>query len=137
MDQLAFPIEVAVEPHRLIAGDCVAVMAAMEPETVDVAVTSPPYNLGLSDRQYRDQRGEDDYLDWMVRVAEGVRRVLRPGGSFFLNISGSSSRPWLPFELIVRLRPVFVLQNQVDRGGRHFGRALQADRRAALPAPQP
>ncbi|MBN9563960.1 MAG: site-specific DNA-methyltransferase [Alphaproteobacteria bacterium] len=85
----------------------------MEPETVDVAVTSPPYNLGLGYRQYRDRREEDEYLDWMVRVAEGVRRVLKPGGSFFLNISGSSSQPWLPFELIVRLRPVFVLQNHI------------------------
>jgi site-specific DNA-methyltransferase (adenine-specific) len=113
VDQLAFPVEVAVEPHRLVAGDCVAVMAAMEPETVDVAVTSPPYNLGLSYRQYEDRRGEEEYLDWMVRVAEGVRRVLKPGGSFFLNISGSSSRPWLPFELIVRLRSVFVLQNHI------------------------
>ena len=49
----------------------------------------------------------------MVRVAEGVRRVMRPEASFFLNISGSSSRPWLPFELIVRLRPLFALQNHI------------------------
>ena len=39
--------------------------------------------------------------------------MLEPDGSFFLNISGSSSRPWLPFELIVRLRPLFVLQNHI------------------------
>jgi hypothetical protein len=39
--------------------------------------------------------------------------VLAPEGSFFLNISGSNSRPWLPFELIVRLRRLFVLQNHI------------------------
>ena len=44
--------------------------------------------------------------------AAALRRVMKPDASFFLNISGSSSRPWLPFELIVRLRPLFVLQNQ-------------------------
>jgi site-specific DNA-methyltransferase (adenine-specific) len=113
VDQLACPIEGAVAPHQLVHGDCVPVMAEMAPETIDVAVTSPPYNLGLTYRQYRDRRGEEEYLDWMVRVAEAVRRVLKPGGSFFLNISGSSSQPWLPFELIVRLRPVFVLQNHI------------------------
>ena len=39
--------------------------------------------------------------------------MLKPDGSFFLNISGSGSQPWLPFELIVRLRPLFVLQNHI------------------------
>ena len=59
MDQLACPIEGAVAPHQLVHGDCVPVMAEMAPETVDVAVTSPPYNLGLTYRQYRDRRGEE------------------------------------------------------------------------------
>jgi site-specific DNA-methyltransferase (adenine-specific) len=38
---------------------------------------------------------------------------MKPDASFFLNISGSSRSPWLPFELIVRLRPLFVLQNHI------------------------
>ena len=38
---------------------------------------------------------------------------MKADASFFLNISGSSSAPWLPFELIVRLRPLFVLQNHI------------------------
>ena len=82
--------------------------------SVDVVVTSPPYNLGIAYSEYADTRGEADYLDWMVRVAEALRRVLRPEGSFFLNIAGSSTEPWLPFELIVRLRPLFRLQNHIS-----------------------
>jgi site-specific DNA-methyltransferase (adenine-specific) len=85
----------------------------LEEESVDVVVTSPPYNLGLSYRGYDDQRAEDEYLGWLAEVASQVRRVMKPDGSFFLNISGSSSAPWLPFELIVRLRPLFVLQNHI------------------------
>ncbi len=85
----------------------------MQPESVDVVVTSPPYNLGISYRQYHDSRAETDYLDWMVAVAWALRRVMRPGASFFLNIAGSSTQPWLPFELIVRLRTVFALQNHI------------------------
>src|SRR4051812_12705222 len=49
----------------------------------------------------------------MVEVAAALRRVMRPDGSFFLNIAGSSSAPWIPFELLVRLRPLFVLQNHI------------------------
>ncbi len=76
-------------------------------------MTSPPYNLDLAYRSYRDRRPEDAYLDWMVAVCTELRRVMRPDGSFFLNISGSSRQPWLPFELIVRLRALFVLQNHI------------------------
>jgi len=99
--------------HRLICGDCLTVLPTLEAELVDVVVTSPPYNLGLSYRGYDDRRAEDEYLDWLAEVASQVRRVMKPDGSFFLNISGSSSAPWMPFELIVRLRPLFVLQNHI------------------------
>jgi site-specific DNA-methyltransferase (adenine-specific) len=99
--------------HRILCGDCLAVMAVMPPESVDVVVTSPPYNLDLRYARYQDRREESDYLDWMVTVAAAVKRVLRADGSFFLNISGSPGRPWLPFELIVRLRALFVLQNHI------------------------
>ncbi len=99
--------------HRLICGDCLTVLPALEAGTVDVVVTSPPYNLGINYRGYDDRRAEHDYLDWLLRVATEVRRVMKGDASFFLNISGSSSAPWLPFELIVRLRSLFVLQNHI------------------------
>jgi site-specific DNA-methyltransferase (adenine-specific) len=89
------------------------VLAGMAASSVDVVVTSPPYNLDLRYGAYRDRLEEGAYLDWMVEVATALRRVMKPDGSFFLNISGSSARPWLPFELIVRLRPLFVLQNHI------------------------
>jgi site-specific DNA-methyltransferase (adenine-specific) len=99
--------------QRVICGDCLTVLPTLTAETVDVVVTSPPYNLGVSYRGYYDRRAEDEYLDWLVRVASELRRVMKQDASFFLNISGSASAPWLPFELIVRLRPLFVLQNHI------------------------
>jgi site-specific DNA-methyltransferase (adenine-specific) len=99
--------------HRLLCGDCLTELPSLAASTVDVVVTSPPYNLGLSYRGYDDRRTEDEYLDWLIRVACEIRRVMKGDASFFLNISGSSSAPWLPFELIVRLRPLFVLQNHI------------------------
>jgi site-specific DNA-methyltransferase (adenine-specific) len=98
---------------RLIEGDCLTVLPGLSAQSVDVVVTSPPYNIGLGYNAYHDRRGEDEYLAWMLEVATQIRRVMRPDASFFLNISGSSSAPWLPFELIVRLRRLFVLQNHI------------------------
>lgn len=99
--------------HRILQGDCLAVLPELPPASFDVVVTSPPYNLDLAYNAYQDSRSEAEYLAWMVRVCTEVRRVLAADGSFFLNISGSNSRPWLPFELIVKLRPLFVLQNHI------------------------
>ncbi len=100
--------------HRIICADCRTALPTLEAGSVDVVVTSPPYNLGLAYRRYKDARAEDEYLDWLVAVAGDIRRVMKPDASFFLNLSGSSSAPWLPFELIVRLRPLFVLQNHIS-----------------------
>ena len=99
--------------HMLYRGDCLRVMEQLPAQSVDVVVTSPPYNIGLAYRSYGDRRAERDYLDWMLEVASGIRRVMRPDASFFLNITGSSAMPWLPFELIVRLRSLFRLQNHI------------------------
>ena len=99
--------------QALLTGDCLQLIPTLEAGSVDVVVTSPPYNLDLRYASYQDSLPEQAYLDWLVSVAAALRGVLKPEGSFFLNISGSSSRPWLPFELIVRLRPLFVLQNHI------------------------
>jgi site-specific DNA-methyltransferase (adenine-specific) len=99
--------------HRILHGDCLAILPTLPAASFDVIVTSPPYNLGLAYPGYDDRRAEAEYLDWMTSVAAALKRVLRPDGSFFLNIAGSGSQPWLPLELIVRLRSLFVLQNHI------------------------
>jgi site-specific DNA-methyltransferase (adenine-specific) len=101
------------EGHRLLCGDCLTILPNLEAASVDVVVTSPPYNLGLAYRSYDDRREENEYLSWLERVAVQIHRVMKPDGSFFLNISGSNSAPWVPFELIVRLRSLFMLQNHI------------------------
>jgi site-specific DNA-methyltransferase (adenine-specific) len=99
----------------IIEGDCLHVMASkISQASIDIVVTSPPYNLKLAYNLYSDSRTESNYVSWLVAVARKVKVVLKPEGSFFLNIAGSNSQPWLPFELIVRLRKVgFELQNHI------------------------
>jgi len=76
-------------------------------------VTSPPYNIGLDYGRYADRLSETDYLDWMEDLARRLEHVLKPDGSFFLNMGASPRNPWLPFELVPRLRKLFVLQNHI------------------------
>ena len=37
----------------------------MDDESVDVVVTSPPYNIGVAYRSYDDKRPKRSYLDWL------------------------------------------------------------------------
>ena len=70
--------------HRLISGDCLTVLPSLDAGTVDVVVTSPPYNLGIAYRDYYDRMSEEEYLDWLMRVARELRRVMKADASFFL-----------------------------------------------------
>src|SRR5437773_6729915 len=88
-------------------------MSRLAEESVDLVVTSPPYNLGISYGQYSDRQDRVSYLSWCGQWAKQVRRVLMPDGSFFLNIGASPSNPMLPHEIVMTLRRFFVLQNTI------------------------
>ena len=86
----------------------------MPARSVDIVITSPPYNLNLAYGTYDDSRDEAEYIDWLYEVSAAVKRVMTQDGSFFLNISGSNSRPYVPFALAVRLHELgFFLQNHI------------------------
>ena len=80
--------------------------------SVDIVVTSPPYNLGIKYKNYDDTRTRDEYLNWCREWAAEVKRVLKDNGSFFLNLGACPSNPLIPHELIVALKEMgFILQN--------------------------
>lgn len=98
---------------RLVVQDCMKVLARLEDESVDLVVTSPPYNLNIPYASYRDNRDYADYLAWMREIAVEVRRVLKPAGSYFLNIGATNTNPWLAFDVASQARDVFHLQNHI------------------------
>lgn len=108
--------------HELICGDCGKEMRKMPAGSFDAIVTSPPYNIGIKYRNYRDVKPEELYLNWLREWSTEVKRVLKPNGSFFLNIAGSHTMPWMPFEAVSRLRSLFVLQNTF-----HWIKAISLD----------
>ena len=94
-------------------GDCLEGMTGMPAKTIDLVVTSPPYNLGIAYRRYSDRLDRESYLAWCHEWAIQIRRLLKPAGSLFLNLGASPSNPLLPHELVLHLRDEFVLQNTI------------------------
>lgn len=93
--------------------DCFDGMRKMPQQSVDVVVTSPPYNIGVRYRTYDDRGDRSAYLNWLEEWSELVSRVLSPGGSLFLNMGGKPKDPWGPLEAAMRLRGRFRLQNTI------------------------
>jgi site-specific DNA-methyltransferase (adenine-specific) len=108
---------------RLHLRDCFDGMRRMPQRSVDVVVTSPPYNIGVKYRTYDDGVDRTAYLDWLEEWSELVWRVLSPGGSLFLNMGGKPKDPWGPLEAASRLRKHFCLQNTI-----HWVKSIAIDR---------
>jgi site-specific DNA-methyltransferase (adenine-specific) len=103
----------SVNGHTLFRGDCEVVLATLDEASVDVIATSPPYNIGIRYSRYDDTEERSRYLDWMGRIAEASKRVLKSDGSLFLNLAGSSSDPWVAYDVANRFREHFILQNNI------------------------
>lgn len=79
--------------------DPVKGMPALDAGSVDVIVTSPPYNLGTQYRRYKDRMRDDAFLHWTLRWVNEARRLMHKGSSFFLNIGSKPSKPLLPYTI--------------------------------------
>lgn len=99
---------------ELYNDDCIKGMHDLVPaNSIDVVVTSPPYNLGIKYSAYDDTIPRLDYLDWLESWAEEVHRILQDDGSLFLNIGAKPSDPSVPFEVLGRMQKHFKLQNVI------------------------
>lgn len=81
--------------------------------SVDVVVTSPPYNIGVKYGKHQDNLPRSEYLDWIGDVGRSVKRVLDEDGSFFMNIGDIPKDQWIAWDVAQTLRKEFVLQNVI------------------------
>ena len=101
-------------------------LARLEPSSIDVVVTSPPYNLGVAYRSYDDRRPRADYLEWTAEWIQATARVLAPNGSLFLNVGGKPTDPWTALDIAQAVRPHLHLQNVL-----HWIKSIAVEREAA------
>jgi site-specific DNA-methyltransferase (adenine-specific) len=89
----------------LYQGDSLEVLKSMEDNSIDLIVTSPPY----SDQRKSTYGGihPDRYVEWFLPISAELLRVLKPTGSFVLNIKEkvyNGERHTYVIELILALR---------------------------------
>ncbi len=71
---------------RIVNEDCLAGLARLGDESVDLAFADPPFNIGYEYDVYHDRHEADDYLTWCRRWIGELHRVLKADGTFWLAI---------------------------------------------------
>lgn len=89
----------------LYLGDCSDRLRTLASESVDLIITSPPYADSRS-TTYGGMK-PDDYVDWFLPVSAELLRILKPTGTFVLNIKEkvvNGERHTYVIELILAMR---------------------------------
>lgn len=90
---------------NLILGNCKDELKNLEDNSIDLIITSPPY----ADSRTQTYGGikPQDYVSWFLPVTSELLRVLKPSGTFILNIKEkvvNGERHTYVIELILEMR---------------------------------
>lgn len=99
--------------NKIIKEDCVTGMKLLDKSSIDVIITSPPYNLNINYGIYKDDLPRNSYLNWLNDVFIEIARVMKEDGHFFLNVGYSNIDPWVGLDAANVARKHFVLQNNI------------------------
>jgi len=117
-----FPAEPVVAPRLVPAyttshgtayrADALEVLRQLPADSVSLVMTSPPF--ALRRKKAYGNVAPDEYVEWFLPFAQEIHRVLRPDGSFVMELggawnSGSGTRSLYQYELILRLTRFFYL----------------------------
>lgn len=87
-------------------GDSRQLLKKIDSESIDLVITSPPYGL-VKQKAYGNEN-QEDYVRWFRPFAKEIYRVLKPEGSFVLNVAGAwqkgqPTRALYPYHLVLDL----------------------------------
>jgi site-specific DNA-methyltransferase (adenine-specific) len=73
-------------------GDCFELIKRQPDNSVDLVITSPPYSDIVNYGKDVSTKKPDDYVDWLLPLFKEIHRVLKPSGSFILNINDKTEK---------------------------------------------
>jgi site-specific DNA-methyltransferase (cytosine-N4-specific) len=101
---------------RAYHADALDVLKEIDDDSVDLVLTSPPF--ALRRQKAYGNVAADAYVEWLWPFAEQIHRVLRPDGSFVLDLGGAwnpglGTRSLYQYELVIRLAKCFHLAQEI------------------------
>jgi len=93
------------KPDAILGGDCLKILPDYPDNYVDLIITSPPY--AESRKKTYGGTHPDEYVNWFLPISDQLLRILKPTGSFILNIKErvvKGERHTYVIELILEMR---------------------------------
>jgi DNA modification methylase len=109
--------------------DSLELMSSLATASIDLVMTSPPYAL-----HFKKEYGNADqskYVEWFLPFAREIKRVLKPEGSFVLNVGGAWT-PGAPLRSLYHFRLLLALCDDI---GFHLCQEFFWYNPAKMPAP--
>jgi len=75
-----------IETGKIINGDCIEVMKTFPEGSIDLLVTSPPYNVNISYDVHKDDLPMEEYYEWSKDWLREAFRVLKDDGRIAVNV---------------------------------------------------
>lgn len=72
--------------NQIICADALTALKHIGNETVDIVLTSPPYNFNMKYDEHDDKSESSNYLTTLVTIFDECIRVLKSGGRLIINI---------------------------------------------------
>ena len=113
----------------LFCADSLDFMGRLLNDSIDLVVTSPPYALHFK-KEYGNA-SQTDYTDWLLPFAKEIKRIIKPTGSFVLNLGGAW-QPGSPIRSLYHYRTLLAL---VDDIGFNLAQEFFWYNPAKMPAP--
>jgi len=109
--------------NKILLGDCLKVMPSIPDNSIDLVITSPPYNIGIDYGTYKDNLPWKKYYNWCKLWLKEIYRILKNDGRFCLNhyLSLGNSKE--------KTAPLMILNGlSLEIGFKHHGLAIWEDK---------
>lgn len=98
---------------KIYQQDCLDFLKETKEKSIDLVVTSPPYNFNKKYNQYNDKISDESYIEWLASVSLEIKRVLKENGSYFLNLGFRNNNPLLHYKVAEKVSNFLTLQNTI------------------------
>ena len=128
-----------METNIIFNEDCLETLSRMEDNSIDLIVTSPPYNKGFYTKftetenwhsaidydNYNDAIEPEEYIRWQKKIISECVRVLKPRGSLFYNhkdnlVGGGIVSPSYVYDFDVHQQIIWDRGSSPQQNNRYF-----------------
>lgn len=111
-----------LELNKIYCMDCLEGLKQLDDNSIDITVTSPPYNAGIDyGRSYNDNKPLHEYLAFIKDVMTELYRVTKKGGRVAINVANTGRKPYIPLSSYINIMAIelgFICRGEViwDKG---------------------